>query len=91
MVTVCSKNRARWVNNVCKLNEQSGLWDTTLCSSLVVHASMTSYYKSFMTSAQAYHQQVKETFPDPNLKNPVHYNLEPDNGNLEASSEEDSP
>lgn len=92
MVTVCSESRAlRWGNNVCKLNEQSGLWDTTLCSFLVVHASMTSYCKSLMSFVQAYHLQVKEAFPNPNSKDPVHYSPEPDNGNLEASAEEDSP
>lgn len=43
-----------------------------------------------MCYAQAYHQQVKEAFPDPNSKDTLYYSLEPGDGILEVSSEEES-
>lgn len=94
MVTVCSKSRVlRWVNNVCKLHEQLGIWDITICWSLVVHASMTSSCRSLMSYiiTQVYCQQVKEALSDPNSKIPVLYRLECGAHILEASWEEDSP
>ena len=44
---------------------------------LLSHARMTSHCKSLMFYAKAYHQQVKNTFPDPNSKYLVSHNLEP--------------
>lgn len=41
------------------------------------HATVTSYCKSLMSYAQAYHQQVKEAFLDSNLKNAIGQSLEP--------------
>ena len=45
--------------------------------SLLSHASMTTYRKSLMPYAQAYHQQVKEAFLDPNSRNPVGHSADP--------------
>ena len=44
---------------------------------LLSYATMTSYYESLMSYTQAYHQQVKEAFQDPNLKDPAGHSLEP--------------
>ena len=45
---------------------------------LLSYANITRYSKSLMSYPQAYHQQVKETFLDSNLKDPVGHSLEPD-------------
>ena len=46
----------------------------TSTDSLLSYASITS---SLMSYAQAYHQQVKEAFLDPNSKDPLGHRLEP--------------
>ena len=57
---------------------------------LLSYASMTSYSKTLKSYAWTYHQQIKEPFPDSNLKGPTDHSLEPMTGYLETSLEEDS-
>ena len=58
---------------------------------LLSHASVTSYCKSLMFYGQTYHQQVKEAFPEPNLKDPVGHSQEPGDWVFWKRSEKDSP
>ena len=65
-----------------------------LVEPLLSYANLTSYCKSLMFYAQAYHQQVKEAFPDSNLKDPIDHNLDPGDqvsGNIMRESQPLSP
>lgn len=55
------------------------------------HASMASYWEALMFYAQACHQQVKEGFLDPSSKDPVGYNVGPDDWVFWKRYQEDSP
>lgn len=58
---------------------------------MLSHAIKTNYCKPLISYAQAYHQQVKETFSDSNSNDPVGHNVEPgDLGILETLSQEGS-
>lgn len=44
---------------------------------LLSHSNMTSYYKSLISYAEAYHQQIKKALPDPNSEDSVGHSTEP--------------